>query len=87
MERFYGLDAVPTPFGPSAVTIGKFDGVHVGHRAVLERLHRVADERGLLPVVVTFDRHPLALLAPEKCPEALVSLEQKLELLAETGVA
>jgi riboflavin kinase/FMN adenylyltransferase len=87
MERYFGLDAVPARFGPSAVTIGKFDGVHVGHRAVLAQLHRVSEERGLLPVVVTFDRHPLALLAPESAPESLVSLEQKLELLAETGVA
>ena len=87
MERYFGLDAVPARFGPSAVTIGKFDGVHVGHRAVLEQLRRVAEERDLLPVVVTFDRHPLALLAPEKRPESLVSLDQKLELLAETGVA
>jgi riboflavin kinase/FMN adenylyltransferase len=87
MERYDGLEAVPGEFGPSAVTIGKFDGVHVGHRAVLAQLHAVAEARGLLPVVVTFDRHPLALLAPEKRPEALVSLEQKLELLAETGVA
>ena len=87
MERYDGLDAVPVPFGPTAVTIGKFDGVHVGHRAVLEQLRRVAEERNLLPVVVTFDRHPLALLAPEKCPPSLVSLDQKLELLAETGVA
>ncbi|MDQ4138860.1 MAG: FAD synthetase family protein, partial [Actinomycetota bacterium] len=87
MERYDGLDAVPAQFGPSAVTIGKFDGVHVGHRAVLAQLHRVAEERRLLPVVVTFDRHPLALLAPEKAPPALVSLDQKLELLAEAGVA
>ena len=87
MERYDGLDAIPVPFGPTAVTIGKFDGVHVGHRAVLQQLHRVAEERNLMPVVVTFDRHPLALLAPEKAPPALVSLDQKLELLAETGVA
>jgi riboflavin kinase/FMN adenylyltransferase len=87
MERYDGLNSVPQGFGPSAVTIGKFDGVHVGHRAVLEQLHRVAEDRALLPVVVTFDRHPLALLSPENCPPALVSNDQKLELLAGTGVA
>ena len=77
---------VPDDFGPSAVTIGKFDGVHAGHRAVISRLREAAGEQGLRPVVVTFDRHPLALLAPEKCPAALVGPEQKIDLLAGTGV-
>lgn len=77
---------VPDDFGPSAVTIGKFDGVHAGHRAVISRLREAAGERGLRSVVVTFDRHPLALLAPEKSPAALVGAEQKLDLLAGTGV-
>lgn len=86
MKTFKGLSAVPTGFGPSAVTIGKFDGVHQGHRAVIDRLRAIADADGVKAVVVTFDRNPLALLAPEKCPEALVSVRQKLELLATTGV-
>lgn len=86
MEFFAGLDAVPPGFGPSAVTIGKFDGVHTGHRAVLARLAELAAERGLVDVVVTFDRHPLSLLSPEACPAPLVSVAQKRELLAETGV-
>lgn len=77
---------VPDDFGPTAVTIGKFDGVHAGHRAVISRLREAAGEQGLRSVVVTFDRHPLALLSPEKCPAALVGPEQKLDLLAGTGV-
>jgi riboflavin kinase/FMN adenylyltransferase len=77
---------VPADFGPTAVTIGKFDGVHAGHRAVIERLRSVAVERGLATAVVTFDRHPLALLRPELCPPSLVSNAQRLELLASTGV-
>ncbi|QHC68536.1 bifunctional riboflavin kinase/FAD synthetase [Rathayibacter sp. VKM Ac-2759] len=72
--------------GPSAVTIGKFDGVHSGHRAVIGTLHERAREQGLAAVVVTFDRNPLSVIAPEKCPTALVGNEQKLELLAGTGV-
>lgn len=72
--------------GPSAVTIGKFDGVHSGHRAVIGTLHDRARERGLAAVVVTFDRNPLSVIAPDKCPPALVGNEQKLELLAGTGV-
>jgi riboflavin kinase/FMN adenylyltransferase len=83
---FDGLANVPDDFGPSAVTIGKFDGVHAGHRAVIAELRSVAAERGLTATVVTFDRHPLRLLAPEKCPDALISNAQKVELLESTGV-
>ena len=86
MKTFKGLDAVPEGFGPSAVTIGKFDGVHRGHRAVIDRIRSIAAVDDLRAVVVTFDRNPLALLAPDKCPDALVSVRQKLELLATTGV-
>ncbi|ANJ27533.1 bifunctional riboflavin kinase/FAD synthetase [Agromyces aureus] len=86
MKTFKGVDGVPAGFGPSAVTIGKFDGVHQGHRALIERIRTIGDERGLVTAAVTFDRNPLALLAPDKCPEALVSVRQKLELLATTGV-
>ena len=68
------------------MTIGKFDGVHQGHRAVIDRIRSIAENDGLKAVVVTFDRNPLALLAPEKCPDSLVSVRQKLELLATTGV-
>ena len=86
MRVFEGLRAVPAGFGPSAVTIGKFDGVHPGHRAVISELKSVAAERGLVAGVVTFDRNPLSLLAPEKCPVSLVSNAQKLELLEAAGV-
>src|SRR5215203_4384842 len=87
MLTFEGLGAVPAGFGPSAVTIGKFDGVHLGHRGVLAQLRSLAADRGLEPVVVTFDRHPFALLRPEDCPESLVSNAQRADLLAETDVA
>lgn len=86
MQFFDRPGAVPPGFGPSAVTIGKFDGLHLGHRAVIRTLRELADERGLLATVVTFDRNPLSLLAPEKSPKPLVSNAQKLELLAEAGV-
>ncbi|MGN6273263.1 MAG: bifunctional riboflavin kinase/FAD synthetase [Protaetiibacter sp.] len=86
MEFFTDIEAVSAGFGPSAVTIGKFDGVHTGHRAVLARLTRLAAERGLASAVVTFDRHPLSLLAPAFCPAALVSNDQKRELLAASGI-
>lgn len=86
MKTYKGLEAVPHGFGPTAVTIGKFDGVHRGHREIISRLRGIAESDGLATTVVTFDRNPLALLAPDKCPESLVSNRQKLELLATTGI-
>ncbi|GLI25895.1 riboflavin biosynthesis protein [Agromyces rhizosphaerae] len=86
MRVFDGLADVPGDAGPSVVTIGKFDGVHTGHRAVIDELRARAEALGVASAVVTFDRHPLAYLAPEKCPEPLVSVRQKLDLLAGTGV-
>jgi len=86
MRLFRGVDDVPDEFGPSAVTIGKFDGVHSGHRAVIAELCRAAGAEGLESVAITFDRHPFALHRPDAVPAALVGLEQKLELLEGTGV-
>jgi riboflavin kinase/FMN adenylyltransferase len=74
---------VPADFGPSVVAIGKFDGVHVGHRAVLERLKADAAAAGARSVAVTFDRNPLEVLRPELCPENVVATDRKLELLGE----
>lgn len=86
MRVFHSAADVEAGFGPSAVTIGKFDGVHSGHRAVIARLVADARAAGLVSTVVTFDRNPLAVVAPDHCPDSLVSLDQKLALLAETGV-
>jgi riboflavin kinase/FMN adenylyltransferase len=66
-----------------AVTIGKFDGVHRGHQAVIDRLRDVSG--GHEVTVVTFDRHPKELLSPGDAPPPLVSVEQKIELLGEAG--
>jgi len=86
MMIFDSLDAVAPDFGPSAVTIGKFDGVHSGHRRIIAELREIAAEQSLLTAVVTFDRHPLMLLKPEIAPAPLVSLEQKVELIGSLGV-
>ncbi|MBF4578528.1 bifunctional riboflavin kinase/FAD synthetase [Frigoribacterium sp. VKM Ac-2530] len=87
MQFWDALADVPADLGPTAVTIGKFDGVHVGHRAVIDLLEQVAAERGLTSAVVTFDRHPLAVLQPGSVPRSLVSNRQKRELLEAAGVA
>ncbi|MFM6973791.1 MAG: bifunctional riboflavin kinase/FAD synthetase [Agromyces sp.] len=88
MRVFHGARSVPTDFGPSAVAIGKFDGVHAGHRVVLDELQARARDASpsLSTVAVTFDRHPLAVLDPASCPEPLTGASQKLELLGETGI-
>ena len=70
----------------TAVTIGAYDGVHLGHRALLRDLSARAEAAGLSTVVVTFDRHPAAVVRPESAPKQLTGLEQKLELLADCGI-
>jgi riboflavin kinase / FMN adenylyltransferase len=80
-------DPCPDLGSGTAVTIGAYDGVHHGHRAVIDRVCTLAAERGLVPVVVTFDRHPASVVRPEAAPKLLTDLDQKLELLAGTGAA
>lgn len=83
MEIVTDGDVTPPP-GGSAVTIGAYDGVHRGHVAVLRLVRELADARGLVATVVTFDRHPAEVVRPESAPKLLTTLEQKLELLAAT---
>lgn len=70
----------------SVITIGAYDGVHRGHRSVIDEVKRLAAEGGDHSVVVTFDRHPASVVRPESAPRLLTTLEQKLELLAATGI-
>ncbi|MHB8670851.1 MAG: bifunctional riboflavin kinase/FAD synthetase [Acidimicrobiales bacterium] len=70
----------------AAVTIGAYDGVHLGHQAVIAEVRRLAEERGCASAVVTFDRHPARIVRPDSAPRLLTDLDQKLELLAATGV-
>ncbi|GGM47742.1 bifunctional riboflavin kinase/FAD synthetase [Microbacterium saperdae] len=86
MIVFRDPDEIPADFGPSAVAIGKFDGVHAGHRAVIARLNERAAASGARAAAVTFDRNPLAILRPDRCPENVVTVERKLELLGELGL-
>jgi len=86
MEVLRDVETCPRPESGTAVTIGAFDGVHRGHRAVIASLRQVAEERGLRTAVVTFDRHPASVVRPDSAPLLLTDLDQKLELLAECGV-
>jgi riboflavin kinase/FMN adenylyltransferase len=79
-------DQLPPHSGDSAVTIGFFDGLHRGHRALLARTCDEAALRLLVPTVVTFDQHPARVLRPDSAPLLLSSLEEKLALLSETCV-
>ena len=76
----------PRPEEGSAVTIGAYDGVHLGHQAVIAEVRRRAEARGLRSAVVTFDRHPASVVRPESAPRLLTDLDQKLELLGATGI-
>ncbi len=83
---FHSLDEVPPDFGPAALTIGNFDGVHAGHRAILRRLRRLASERGLKPSVLTFHPHPAVVVAPARAPRLMTTPEQRAELMREEGI-
>ena len=74
------------PDRPAAVAFGVFDGVHLGHRHVLATVVRTAEQRGLAPVAVTLANHPLSVLHPDVQLRMLTSLDERLKLLADTGV-
>src|SRR5262245_1343673 len=79
-------DARPARWKQPVLALGNFDGVHRGHQKILERLRRVADERGATAVVMTFDPHPPRVVRPDKAPPLLMTKAQKLEALAAAGV-
>lgn len=72
---------------PAALAIGNFDGVHLGHQALLRQLVQVAAAKGLQPVVMTFEPHPREFFTPLQAPARLTSLREKLEHFIEAGVA
>jgi riboflavin kinase/FMN adenylyltransferase len=86
VRRYGGLAAVPADHGPSVVTVGMFDGVHRGHRALLDRVAAEAAARGLPAGAVTFDRHPLEVLRPDARPPLLTTLDRKVALLGAAGM-
>ena len=79
-------DPRPSRWSQPVLALGNFDGVHRGHRKILDRLKRVAGERGATSVVMTFDPHPPRIVRPDKAPPLLMTKEQKLEALGAAGV-
>src|SRR3989304_3522833 len=71
---------------PVALTIGNFDGIHLGHQAMLAKLGAAGAARGLPACVMTFEPHPREFFAPDQAPVRLTSLREKLELLDRAGI-
>ena len=86
MQVINDLSQPPWPGERSVITIGAFDGVHLGHTAVVAQVRRLAAALDARSVVVTFDRHPASVVRPESAPRLLTDLPMRLELLAETGL-
>ena len=82
----YPEDPRPTRWKHPVLALGNFDGVHRGHRKILERVRRVAGEHGAASVAMTFDPHPPRVVRPDKAPPLLMTKEQKLEALADAGL-
>lgn len=80
------VDEAAWPDQRAVITIGAYDGVHIGHQAVIGQVRRLAAERGAHSAVVTFDRHPATITRPESAPQLLTDEAQRLERLAATGV-
>jgi riboflavin kinase/FMN adenylyltransferase len=86
MQILRDPSACPRPAQGCVVTIGAYDGVHRGHAAVIARVRRLAEARGMATAAVTFDRHPASVVRPDSAPALLTDLDQKLELLEATGL-
>ena len=83
---FRSLEEARGGFGPCALSIGNFDGVHIGHRALIAEVVRFAAENGVAPGVLTFHPHPTVVVAPERTPLMITTLEQRIRLLESAGV-
>jgi riboflavin kinase/FMN adenylyltransferase len=86
MRIYRSLAELPADFGPSAVTIGNFDGVHRGHREILRRVKALAAASGWKASVLTFDPHPTRVVAPERVPKLMTTPARRAELMAAAGV-
>jgi riboflavin kinase/FMN adenylyltransferase len=86
MRLIRGLDELRQPFPASVVSIGNFDGVHVAHQTLLRRVVESARARNALAIAVTFEPHPIKVLAPERAPKVLTPLDRKAQLIEVFGI-
>jgi riboflavin kinase/FMN adenylyltransferase len=86
MRIYRTLEEAAGRFGPCALTIGNFDGVHAAHRRILRRVKAVADDLGLKAAALTFDPHPTRIVAPERAPRLMTTPEERCELMAQEGI-
>ena len=86
MEIVTGFGNLASPDRPVVATIGNFDGLHLGHQALLAQVVAEAGRRGLHASVVTFNPHPLRVLAPDRAPRMILTRRQKIELLGSYGI-
>jgi riboflavin kinase/FMN adenylyltransferase len=83
---FRNLDEVPRDFGPCATTIGNFDGVHVGHQALMKRISALSREQGWKAAVLTFNPHPAKVVAPDRAPKIIMTLDQRAKVMGDLGI-
>jgi riboflavin kinase/FMN adenylyltransferase len=86
VQRWHGLESVPTGWGKCVVTIGVFDGVHRGHAEIIGKAVALAKARGVPSVVLTFVPHPSEVVRPGTHPPVLTTIVRRAELVAELGV-
>lgn len=86
MQIWNSMEEVPESFGPCVVTLGNFDGLHLGHQEVLGQVRDEAAKRGARSVALTFDPHPAKVHRPESAPEQIMGLADKLNAMAELGL-
>jgi riboflavin kinase / FMN adenylyltransferase len=86
VQRWRGLDSLPGGWGRCVVTVGVFDGVHLGHQELIHRAVSLARERGLPSVLLTFDPHPSEVVRPGSHPAQLTTLRRKAELVEALGI-
>ncbi|WP_219341381.1 bifunctional riboflavin kinase/FAD synthetase [Nevskia soli] len=83
---FWGFDHVPPDFGPCALTIGNFDGVHIGHQELMRRTAEIARAGGRKAAVLTFQPHPAKVIAPARAPKMICDFTRRAELMGAAGI-